>query len=395
LLFIRRLLLWFHQDGKTVNPNDALFRLVLEQSPLSVQIFDAEGNAVFANQAWESLWGSRREDLAGYNILRDPQIEAMGLMGKIRRAFEGEGTDIPSTLYDPRMNGKAGRPRWTTGVLYPLRDDAGAPAGVALLHRDITDRMLEQQELRDLNHQLERGAAEGERRLRETAREIEMLSHSLSQDLRAPARHIGGFLELLRRKAAPVLDAEGRRYLDIISDAARRLDGLIAALMAYSNIGQRELHKTPCNMNGLVAQCVRDQKLALSGEDRKITWEIGDLPECSADLPLMREVWTHLIRNAVQFTRGVREARIEIGSEPDGAHPLGRAYFVRDNGAGFDPKYAGKLFGLFQRLHGAAEFPGSGIGLATVRRILHRHRGWVRAEGETGKGATFRFSVPA
>ncbi|MCD6024750.1 MAG: multi-sensor signal transduction histidine kinase [Fibrobacteria bacterium] len=372
-----------------------LFRLALEQSPLSIQIFDAAGDAVFANAAWEKMWESERKDLRGYNILRDPQIEAMGLMGMIRKAFEGEGTDIPETLYDPRKNGKEGRPRWTSGVLYPLRDEAGALAGVALVHRDITGRASAAEALRGLNTELEREVAEEERRLRETAREIEMLSRSMSQDLRAPARHIGSFLELLRAKAAPVLDAEGRRYLDIISDSVERLDGLITDLVAFSSTGQRELHKMPCNMNAVVAQCVRDQKLALSGHGRAIAWEVADLPECVADLALMREAWGHLIGNAVKFTEGTPGARIEIGAERDPAPPGAPVYFIRDNGAGFDAKYAGKLFGLFQRLHGAQEFPGSGIGLATVRRILHRHRGWVRAEGETGKGATFRFSLPA
>ena len=368
-----------------MKPNDALFRLVLEQSPISVQVFDAEGNAVFANAAWERIWESKREDLKGYNLFRDPQIEATGLMEVIRGVFEGVGADIPATLYDPRMSGKEGRPRWTTGVLYPLRDDAGAPAGVAVLHRDITDRVLAE----------EVDAAEGKDRLRETAREIEMLSRSMAQDLRAPARHIGSFLELLRVKAAPVLDAEGQRYLDIISDSAKRLDGLISDLVAFSGTGQRELHKIPCNMNAIVAQCVRDRKLALSGWGREIDWEIGDLPACVADLGLMREAWGHLVGNAVKFTEGTPGARIEIGTEADPLHPGAHIYFVRDNGVGFDSKYTGKLFSLFQRLHSGAEFPGSGIGLATVRRIVHRHRGWVRAEGDIGKGATFRFSLPA
>lgn len=376
-----------------MNPNEELFRLLLEQCPLSVQVFDPRGNVLFANAAWEKLWGSRREDLAGYNLFEDTQLE--GLMGGIRKAFAGEKIDIPETLYDPRGNGKEGRPHWTTGILYPFHDAAGALVGVALLHRDITGRMLEHEALRGLNTELERSAAEDEERLRETVREIEMLSRSVSQDLRAPARHIGSFLELLRVKAGPALDADGQRYLEIVFDSVKRLDGLISDLVAFSGRGQRELHKSRCDMNALVAQCVRDQTQALSGQGRNITWEIGKLPDCKADLAFMREVWGHLIGNALKFTSGTPDARITIGAEEDPALPGAPVYFIRDNGAGFDPKYAGKLFGLFQRLHGAAEFPGSGIGLATVRRILQRHHGWVRAEGETGKGATFRFSVPA
>jgi PAS domain S-box-containing protein len=378
-----------------VNPNDPLFRLVLEQSPLSVQIFDAEGNAVFANASWEKIWESRREDLAGYNGLRDAQLESMGLMDKIHEAFAGKGTDLPATLYDPQKNGKTGRPRWVTAVLYPVMDDAARVLAVVLIHRDITDRALAEQALLGANSELRRRTAEDSDRLKETAREIEMLSRSMSQDLRAPARHIGGFLELLRSKADAALDAESRRYLDIISDSVHRLDSLITDLVAFSNTGQRELHKIPCNMTALVTQCIRDRKLALSGQGREIAWVIGDLPECRADLGLMREVWGHLIGNAVKFTEGVPDARIEIGTEKDPAHPEAHTYFIRDNGAGFDPHYAGKLFGLFQRLHGTEEFPGSGIGLATVRRIVHRHRGRVRAEGDIGKGVTVRFSIPA
>ena len=378
-----------------LDPSSALFRMVLEQSPLSVQIFDAEGNAVFANAAWERIWESRREDLKGYNILRDPQIEAMGRMGLIRKAFAGEGTDIPATRYDPQVNGKTGRPRWVTAVMYPLKDASGSLTGVALLHRDITDRAEAEQALLGLNSELKRRTAEDSDRLKETARELEMLSRSMSQDLRAPARHIGSFLELLRVKAGPALDAEGQRYLDIISGSVQRLDGLISDLVAFSSTGQRELHKISCNMGTLVAQCVRDKQLALSDRKREIEWKVGGLPDCRADLALMREVWGHLIGNSVKFTEGSPDARITIGAEEDSDHPGTHVYFIRDNGAGFDPRYAGKLFSLFQRLHSGTEFSGSGIGLATVRRILHRHRGRIWAEGETGKGATFRFSIPA
>ena len=369
--------------------------MVLEQSPLSVQFFDAQGNALFANAAWERIWESRREDLVGYNVLQDGQLEAMGLMGKIREAFAGKGTDLPPTLYDPQMNGKAGRARWVTAVLYPLKNDDGTVVGVALIHRDVTDRAKAEQALLGINSELKRRTDEDSDRLKETARDLEMLSRSMSQDLRAPARHIGSFLELLRVKAAPALDSEGQRYLDVISDSVQRLDGLITDLVAFSSTGQRELHKIPCNMSALVTQCVRERKLGLSGLGREIAWDVGDLPECRADLGLMREAWGHLIGNAVKFTEGMPGARISIGSEKDPAHPDTTVYFIRDNGAGFDPKYAGKLFSLFQRLHSGTEFPGSGIGLATVRRILHRHRGRVWAEGDIGKGAIFRFSLPA
>ena len=378
-----------------MNPDNVLFRQLLEQSPLSAQVFDPQGNILFANAAWEKLWGSTREDLVGYNVLLDPQVKARGLLPILERAFSGEILETPPVFYDPGDNGKQGNSCWTLSFMYPALDPSGKVLQVLIAHKDVTDRVMKETAVRDQNVLLERGAAEGEHHLRETASEIEMLARTMSQDLRAPARHIGGFLELLRGKAAPVLDAEGQRYLDIISDAAKRLDGLISNLVAFSSKGQRELHKTVCNMNVLVAQCVREQKFALSENNRNITWDIEDLPECMADLSLMREVWTHLIDNAVKFTRGVAEARIEIGCEPDAAHPHGRAYFIRDNGAGFDKKYEGKLFGLFQRLHSSEEFAGSGVGLATVRRILHRHRGWVRAEGDSGKGATFRFSVPA
>ena len=377
-----------------MNAHDDIFRRVLEQSPLSIQVFDAAGNAVFANASWEQIWESRREDLDGYNILSDPQIEAMGLMPQIREAFEGKGTDLPPTRYDPQVNGKTGRPRWVTAVLYPLKDEKGVMNGVVLIHRDVTDRAEAEQALLGLNSELKRRTAQYSDTLKETAREFEMLSRSMSQDLRAPARHIGGFLELLRAKAGPALDAEGQRYLDIISGAVQRLDGLITDLVAFSTTGQRELHKIPCNMGMLVYQAVLDRKHLLSEEGREIAWDVGALPDCRADLGFMREVWGHLIGNAVKFTQGTPNARITIGSDKDPARPDDHIYFIRDNGAGFDPNYSGKLFGLFQRLHNETEFPGSGIGLATVRRILHRHRGRVWAEGAPGQGATFWFSLP-
>jgi PAS domain S-box-containing protein len=371
--------------------SEDMFRRVLEQSPLSVQLFDATGNAVFANEAWERIWESKREDLEGYNLFRDPQLEALGFVGMIRRALDGERINGPQTLYDPRKNGKEGRARWTTGVLYPLKDASGKVTGLALLHRDVTERAEAEEAVRSLNAELERKLTDGASRLQETARELEAFSRSVSHDLRAPARHIGGFLELLRTKAEPSLDPGGKRYLDIIADSVKRLDGLIEDLTLFSRIGRQDLAKVRFKMSELVFQCIREQDRAAAATSRRVAWQIGELPDCVSDLTLMREVWTQLISNAVKFTRRREEARIEIGSEIKDGRP---AYFIRDNGAGFDMVYSSKLFDPFQRLHGATEFEGNGMGLATVRRILQRHGSSVWAEGEPGKGATFWFSVP-
>ena len=229
-------------------------------------------------------------------------------------------------------------------------------------------------------------------RLIETNRELESFSYSVSHDLRAPLRNISGFLELLRRRTEAVLDAEGHRFLGIVSAEAIRLDRLIDSLLVFSRLGRAELKRENLDPGKLVAAVRRELEPELGA--RAIEWHIAPLPSVAADPTLLRQVFANLISNALKFTRGRSPAVITIGVRTDPGAPGMLVFFVRDNGAGFDPKYIGKLFGVFQRLHSVKEFEGSGIGLANVQRIIVRHGGHVWAEGALGEGATFSFSLP-
>jgi light-regulated signal transduction histidine kinase (bacteriophytochrome) len=225
----------------------------------------------------------------------------------------------------------------------------------------------------------------------QTANEdLESFSYSVSHDLRAPLRHVVGFVKLLQKEAGPVLTERNLRYLGIIAQSANKMGCLIDDLLAFSRFGRAELRKTDVDIDELVRDTLGD--LQAETKDRNIRWEIHSLPSMWADRALMRMVFVNLISNAVKFTGGRAEARIEIGSTPDDDRET--TIYVRDNGAGFDPKYTDKLFGVFQRLHSEAEFEGTGIGLANVKRIVQRHGGRAWAEGRVDSGATLYISIP-
>ena len=229
-------------------------------------------------------------------------------------------------------------------------------------------------------------------RLREANEELEAFSYSVSHDLRAPLRHIEGFAGMLSGHAAASLDDKGRRYLTVIADSARRMGVLIDDLLTFARIGRTEMRRLPVRLDELV----NDVRQGLAGEinGRRIEWDLQPLPVVQGDPNLLRQVFVNLIGNAVKYTGRQPDTRITIGPADDPGHPDEIAIAVRDNGAGFDMKYASKLFGVFQRLHSSSEFEGTGVGLANVRRIIQRHGGRTWAEGEPGKGATFYFSLP-
>ncbi len=220
-------------------------------------------------------------------------------------------------------------------------------------------------------------------------KELEAFSYSVSHDLRAPFRHIVGFAELLRETGPEPLGPERLRYLDIITEAAHGAGRLVDDLLSYSQMGRAAILSVPVDMNRLVAEVLR--LLSPDLKDRDIDWCIGDLPPVSGDPVMLRQAWQNLLSNAIKYTRKTPQARIEIGAE---IRPTEVVFTVRDNGAGFDMAYVGKLFGVFQRLHRVEEFEGTGIGLANVRRIAERHGGRVWAEGRKGEGAAFFLALP-
>ena len=274
----------------------------------------------------------------------------------------------------------------------PDRDDDV----VLMTVSDISAQKVAQQRIGDLNRQLE-GKVE---QVTEVNRELEAFSYSVSHDLRAPLRHVAGFADKLARHLGEDLDDKGRHYVEVIGSSAKRMSNLIDDLLVYSRLGRSALKLKVVDMQSLAeeARAVLDSNRAADAEAvgvrvAPLEWKIAPLPIVVADENMMRQVWLNLLGNAVKYSAKRERATIEIGCrlQDDGGHH----FTVRDNGVGFDMEYAGKLFGVFQRLHKASDYPGTGIGLASVRRVLGRHGGRIWAESVPDQGAVFHFILPS
>jgi PAS domain S-box-containing protein len=265
------------------------------------------------------------------------------------------------------------------------RDDQQRPIAVLETNNDITERKRRELEISSLNDELGKRTAE----LESINKELEAFAYSISHDLRAPLRHMAGYTELLRKNTVAILNEKSQRYVTIIMDSAKRMGNLIDDLLAFSRIGRAEAHKAPVSLEQLVREALTEVQQETEG--RKIVWSVGALPVWYGDRSMLRLALVNLIANAVKFTRTRAQAEIEIGCTDQKQNQV--VVFVRDNGVGFDMKYVNKLFGVFQRLHPHEAFEGTGIGLATVQRIAHRHGGTAWAEGRLDQGATFYFSL--
>ena len=269
----------------------------------------------------------------------------------------------------------------------PDRDDAV----VLVTASDVTAQAISERQIRELNQQLE-GKVE---QVSDINRELEAFSYSVSHDLRAPLRHIAGFADKLGRHLGEDIDDKSRHYLNVIASSAKRMSALIDDLLVYSRLGRSALRLQSVDLQSLVAdtRAMLDNNAHTENPDHVIEWRVQPLPIVVGDENMLRQVWLNLLGNAVKYSSGSEPARIEVTCDrlDDG----GYQFTVRDNGAGFDMQYAGKLFGVFQRLHSASEFPGTGVGLASVRRVLVRHGGRIWAESAPGEGASFHFVLPA
>jgi signal transduction histidine kinase len=257
--------------------------------------------------------------------------------------------------------------------------------------RYAMERKRTEEEIRTLNRELEHRVAERTAQLVAANKELEAFSYSVSHDLRAPLRHIEGYVGMLRRATEGILPENASRYLNTISSASVEMGQLIDDLLAFSRMSAEEMHEAPVELGTVIEEVLRGLQLAT--RDRRIEWKIESLPRVIGDFAMLRQVFANLIDNAIKYTKGRELAEIEIGVA--GVEDGRRIFFVRDNGAGFDMRYAHKLFGVFHRLHNAEEFEGTGIGLATTRRIVERHGGRTWAEGIVDQGATFYFTLRA
>lgn len=332
-----------------------------------------DGRFKEVNPSWEKTLGWSREEL-----LSHPYLEFVHPDDRERTVREAAklagGAD--TVLFRNRYRCKDGSYRWlqwtTRAPRPPTHPDLYAVA------RDVTSEIESQDAIRRLNDELHQKVAE-----------LEAFSYTVSHDLRAPLRHAAGFADLLERHAGTALDEKSRRYVGIIRESVSQMGRLIDDLLEFSRLGRMPLQSRRLSLEALVRECVAE--LSRQAEGRTIEWRVSSLPEVSGDPALLRQVVLNLLGNGVKYTRRKPDARIEVDATTDQGHAV---VHVRDNGAGFDPAYASKLFGVFQRLHHADEFEGTGIGLATVKRIVERHGGRVWAEGKPGEGAAFHFTIP-
>ncbi len=362
------------QENREIDRAREQLRTILDATTAVIYMKDAEGRYLFVNRQFQEVFGLRREDVIGRaddEVLPAGAAEALRTSDNLvleRRTPQ----ELEETL--PEANG----PRTFLALKFPLLGDDGAPYGLCCVATDITERKQQLDVLRRAKE-----AAES------ANRELEAFSYSVAHDLRAPLRSIDGFGQALLEDFGDKLDSQGKKYLGYVRDSAQHMAQLIDSLLALSRVSRAEVDRQPVDLSAICRKIAERPRRA--EPSRQVEFLIQDGVVAQGDARLLRALFENLLGNAWKFTCKRAVARIEFGTQVEpGRVP---AYFVRDNGAGFDMAYASKLFGVFQRLHRGNEFEGNGIGLATVQRIVRRHGGRVWGEGEVDRGATFYFTL--
>jgi PAS domain S-box-containing protein len=351
----------------------------------NVMARDLDSRIILWNRGMEKMYGWSKEEALGKNsheLLRTQFPEPLNdIVAALHRNGQWEGELVHF--------GKGGRQLVVASQWVLHKDAQGKPIAILEANNDITERKLAEEEIRRMNVDLEHRVEARTAQLTAANQELEAFTYSVAHDLRAPLRHIDAFSRILSEDFASSLPPEARRYLETIRNGSRNMSQLVDDLLNLARVGRQELRRKPIPLGGLVKEVVADLKRETEG--RQIEWHIRQLPTLECDPGLMKQVFANLLSNAVKYTRPRQQTVIEVGS----ANANGStAIFVRDNGVGFNMKYVDKLFGVFQRLHRAEEFEGTGVGLATVDRILRKHGGSIWAEGGVNQGATFYFTVP-
>ena len=365
---------------------DVDFRRLFEASQDGILVLDATTRKIAgANPFLCLLLGVTPRDLIGKNPASVATLAPLFKAGKWSETLRRDGIYRHDHI---TLHSQSGH-KISVEVVFNICHSG--PTKMVLCNvRDTTQRRRQEYVVRQLNESLELRVAARTTELKSAIRELEAFTYSVSHDLRAPLRHIMGFVEILENESTTKLSEIHRHHLGTISNAARRMVELIDDLLAFSRIGRSEMQKSPVNLGELVREAIND--LHEETKERFITWNISDLPDVNVDRSLMRQALVNLISNAVKFTSTRPHAQITIGHESGEEEQ--NVFFIGDNGVGFDPRYAGKLFGVFERLHNGRDFEGTGIGLANVQRIIRRHGGDIRASSRLDEGATFHFSIP-
>jgi len=354
--------------------------------PQLVWTCQPDGPCDYLNRQWVKFTGVPEAQQHGFGWLEQLHPDDRAPTVAAWEAAVASGSDFRVEFRIRRHDGEY---RWFDTQAVQLRDAGGHTVKWFGSNTDMTERKQAEEEIRQFNAELEQRVRERTAQLQAANQELEAFSYSVSHDLRAPLRHVQGYVDMLGREAEGRLSDQGRRYMKTITDASREMGVLIDDLLAFARMGRSEMIETKVNLDALVRETLRDLEPAT--HERNIVWKIPPLPAVQADPAMLKLALANLLGNAVKFTRPRDPAQIEIGcAGMEGERVI---VFVRDNGVGFDPQYAHKLFGVFQRLHRADEFEGTGIGLASVRRIIARHGGRTWAEGRLNEGATFFFTL--
>jgi len=376
-----------HRAAEALRASEQRYRTLAAVAPVGLFHTDAAGRSLYVNERWSEMTGLPREQARadGWVTALHPEDRDSVSAAWSRAVRE----DLPFRM-EYRFQRPDGRVVWVLGQALAERDREDRVTGYVGTITDITPRKQAEAELQRLNEELERRVRERTGQLEAANKDLEAFSYTVSHDLRAPLRHMSGFAELLEKQSAAALDETGQRYLRIVAEAAQRMGQLIDDLLAFSRAGRADLQKTVIRLDQLVQEAQAELQSETAG--RQIEWQIDALPEVHADRSMLRLVFVSLLSNALKFTRPRPRAKIEVRDVSKGDDEL--VILVRDNGVGFDMQYLHRLFNVFQRLHRADEFEGTGVGLASVRRIVQRHGGRTWAEGTVDGGACFYFALP-
>ncbi|MDR3628608.1 MAG: PAS domain S-box protein [Ignavibacteriaceae bacterium] len=356
------------------------FRTTLDSLLEGCQIIDFNFRYLYCNNVVAEQGHSKVEELIGRTMMEKyPGIESTNLFSEIKRCLEERK---PNQLENEFLY-----PDGTSELFYLSLEPV--PEGVFILSKDITKEKQMNEELKNYREHLEDLVKERTAQLEVANKELEAFSYSVSHDLRAPLRHITGFIQILQKEIEADLSENNKRYFGYITSSADKMGVLIDDLLSFSRMGRVGMEKRKVNLEFIITDVLNE--LSIETKGRVIDWKISSLPIIHGDPSMLKQVILNLISNALKFTKNKDNAVIELGASiTDKEH----VFYVKDNGAGFDMKYVDKLFGVFQRLHNSNEFEGTGIGLANIKRIITRHGGRVWAEGAVDEGATFYFTIP-